>query len=152
LGAKKKLVVIDTNVFVIDLRYQRDQKFDVNRQFLTGIATAGSGVTTTYNLLEVCGILSFNLNGQQLTELFMYFGQHYEIRVMPVSDLQAPLPFFTVNQIFEQICKKTALGDALILSTIDQYVPVADAIVSWDKGHLAGKTGLPVLTPEEFLA
>jgi hypothetical protein len=152
LGPKKKIVVIDTNVFVIDLRYRRDQKFDINRQFLANIAAAGSGVTTTFNLLEVCGILSFNLSGQQLTELFTYFGLRYDIRVMPVSDLQAPLPFFTVNQIFEQICKKTALGDAQILSAIAQYVPIADIIVSWDKEHLIGKTSLPVLTPPEFLA
>lgn len=69
------LTVIDTPSFVIDLRYQRDANFTINRAFLDHVAQTGNGAITTFTLLEVCGILSFNLNDPQLGELFTYFSQ-----------------------------------------------------------------------------
>ena len=65
--------LIDTNVFVIDLRYPRDRNFGVNRRFLDAIKRERSGITTTINLLELCGILSFNLNQRQLSTLWEQF-------------------------------------------------------------------------------
>ena len=41
--------LIDTNVFVIDLRYPRDRNFGVNRRFLDAIKRERCGVTTTIN-------------------------------------------------------------------------------------------------------
>lgn len=150
MGAKKKIIVIDTNVFIIDIRYKRDEKFNINRQFLDSAGKSGAGMTTIFNLLEICGILSFNLNRRQLDELFAYFGARYNVKIVPTADPAAPLPFFTANQIFDRISQKTSLGDSLILSTVDQYLPGASLIVSWDKDHLENKIDIPVLTPEEF--
>jgi predicted nucleic-acid-binding protein len=62
VGSKQELILIDTNVFVIDLRYKRDTNFRLNQSFLSFVAQNGSGFTTIVNLLELCGILSFNLN------------------------------------------------------------------------------------------
>lgn len=151
MGPKNNLVVIDSNVFIIDLRYHRDPNFVENRRFLDAIASSESGATTIFNLLEVCGVLSFNLNERQLAELFAYFGDRYKVRVIPVANLDAPIPFLTVGMVFSHISRKTALGDALILAAIEQAIPGADTIVSWDKEHLLGKTSLQVVTPVEFM-
>ena len=59
--------LIDTNVFVIDRRYRRDRNYAVNRRFLDGVKRDRNGFTTTINLLELCGILSFNLEDQLQT-------------------------------------------------------------------------------------
>jgi len=72
VDATTGLTVIDTTVFIIDLRYKRDRHFATNRAFLERIARTRGGATTLFNLLEVCGILSFNLNEKQLQELFSY--------------------------------------------------------------------------------
>ena len=72
MDKKKCLIFIDTNVFIIDLRYKRDKHFRKNRAFLDFIASSSKGVTSIFNLLEICGILSFNLNRQQLMELFYF--------------------------------------------------------------------------------
>ncbi len=53
MDAEAGLTVIDTNVFVIDLRYKRDRNFSVNRAFLERVAHGGNGVTSIFNLLEV---------------------------------------------------------------------------------------------------
>ena len=56
MGSKQELVLIDTNIFVIDLRYKRDVNFKLNKSFLSFVAQSGSGFTTIVNLLELCGI------------------------------------------------------------------------------------------------
>jgi hypothetical protein len=70
VGSKQELILIDTNIFVIDLRYKRDTSFKPNQSFLSVVAQNGSGFTTIVNLLELCGILSFNLNQDQ----FLIYG------------------------------------------------------------------------------
>jgi hypothetical protein len=51
LGKKESLVAIDTNIFIIDLRYQRDPCYQTNKEFLSFIAKKGNGATTIINLL-----------------------------------------------------------------------------------------------------
>jgi len=63
---------LKSDIFVRDLRFLRDRDYGANRRFLEALRTAKNGVTTLYNLLEVCGILSFNLNSQQLKELLLF--------------------------------------------------------------------------------
>ena len=69
MDSKEELILIDTNIFLIDLRYKRDTNFKLNRSFLSYVAQSGSGFTTIVNLLELCGILSFHLNPDQLLDL-----------------------------------------------------------------------------------
>jgi hypothetical protein len=45
LGSKSDLVLIDTNIFVIDLRYKRDVKFNSNRVIFNHIAKKRNGFT-----------------------------------------------------------------------------------------------------------
>ena len=65
--------LIDTNVFVIDRRYRRDRNYAANRRFLDAVKRERSGFTTMINLLELCGILSFNLNDHQLQTVWEGF-------------------------------------------------------------------------------
>ncbi len=71
MDAKQDLVLIDTNIFVIDLRYKRDVYYKTKRRFLDYMAKKRTGFTTIVNLLELWGILSFNLNEKQ-------FNVHFE--------------------------------------------------------------------------
>jgi len=81
VDAKQDLVLIDTNIFVIDLRYKRDAHYKTNQTFLDYIAKKKTGFTTIINLLELCGILSFNLSEKQLNELWVYFQDRYRVTV-----------------------------------------------------------------------
>ncbi len=44
MGQKEELVLIDTNVFVIDLRYKRDPHYKANLTFLEFIAGKRTGI------------------------------------------------------------------------------------------------------------
>ena len=52
------MILIDSDVFSIDLLYQRDIRFAINRRFLD-VIRGQSPATTVFNLMEVCGKTSF---------------------------------------------------------------------------------------------
>lgn len=151
VDAVAELTVVDTSVFVIDLRYKRDKDFAANRKFLDRIAEERTGVTTIFNLLEVCGILSFNLNEKQVEELFFYFPQHYHVEVLPHASLQSLLPALRTGDLLNIILRKASFGDALIIAAIEKHVAGAVCFVSWNAQHFTGRLSIPALTPREFL-
>ena len=145
------LTVIDTSVFVIDLRYKRDKNFAANRAFLERMAQEQNGATSLFNLLEVCGILSFNLNERQIEELFYYFPQHYRVEVLPHASLREPLPALRVGDLFKIIQRKVSFGDALIIAAVEKHIAGAARFVSWNAQHFKDRPSIPCLSPREFL-
>ena len=152
MGSKQELVLIDTNIFVIDLRYKRDANFKLNKSFLSFVAQSGSGFTTIVNLLELCGILSFNLNQDQLLDLWTYFQDRYKITVLPEPNLQNDFPNIEISRLFGILRKKTSFGDALTISVADKYLSFVSTMVTWDNDHFKDKFAGVVLTPNAFLA
>lgn len=148
---KAGLVVLDSNLFIIDLRYPRDRHYRLNRAFLTRLPTLAPAATTLINLLEVCGILSFNLTAQQVWELYHYLPERYQVTVLPPPTLPVALPGLPVEHLLTLMAKKLSFGDALVLATIEAWIPQAACFISWDAQHFRGKTSLPVMTPPEFL-
>jgi predicted nucleic acid-binding protein len=151
VGAERTLVLIDTNVFVIDLRYKQDTHYRANCKFLDAIGEAGAGFTTIVNLLEICGILSFNLNDRQLRELWLYFEQKYRVTVLPDTGLDATLPSLKTRELFEWIKKKLSFGDAYILAVALKQIPSLSVMITWDKEHFKGKFKGALYTPTEYL-
>jgi len=151
VGAERTLVLIDTNVFVIDLRYKQDTHFRANRKFLDTIGEAGTGFTTIVNLLEICGILSFNLNERQLRDLWVYFEQKYRVTVLPDAGLEATLPSLRIREVFEWIKRKLSFGDAYILAVALKQLPSVSVMITWDKEHFKGKFEGSIYTPTEYL-
>lgn len=150
MGAKKELILIDTNIFVIDLRYKRDTNYKANQEFLSITAQSGNGFTTVINLLELCGILSFNLNRNQLLDLWTYFQDRYRITVLPEPNFKSALPEIEIRELFDILCKKTSLGDALMMAVADKHLPFVKTMVTWDSEHFNDKYSGIVLTPEEY--
>ncbi len=148
---KAGVVVLDSNLFVIDLRCPRDRHYRPNRTFLERLPTLAPAVTTLVNLLEVCGILSFNLTAQQVRELYHHLPQRYQVTVLPPPTLPVSLPALPVERLLTLMAKKLSFGDALIVASIEAWIPQAACFVSWDARHFRGKTSLSVMTPREFL-
>ena len=131
MGAEQELILIDTNIFVIDLRYKRDTNYRVNQAFLSSVAQNGNGFTTIVNLLELCGILSFNLNGDQLFDLWTYFCDRYMVTVLPEPDLQSDFPDIEIRRLFDMLSKKSSFGDALMMAVAEK-IPV----ICFNHGYL----------------
>jgi len=142
---------VDTNIFVIDLRYKRDTNYEINRAFLDYIGEKKNGFTTIVNLLELFGIFSFNLNEKQLIELWFYFQDRYGVVVLPVPGLETKFPVIQIKEIFDLMKNRTSLGDALMISVAKKHLPFVTTMVSWDDLHFENIFPGTVLTPEKFL-
>ena len=152
MGAEQKLILIDTNIFVIDLRYKRDTHFKMNQTFLASVAQNRNGFTTIVNLLELCGILSFNLNRDQLIDLWTYFYDRYNVAVLPEPDFQSSFPGVEISQLFETLCKKSSFGDALVMAVAEKYLSFVSTMVTWDNEHFKDKYHGKVLKPDEYMS
>ena len=142
--------VIDTDVFIIDLRYTEDEKFVDNKAFLN---LPISKVTTVFNLLEVCGIMSFNLKGKDLEELYESFLELYSLDIVmpliPDNELAAKFMEELIGSVFSVIKRKIAFLDSLIIKTIEEYD--FDYFVTWNTKHFRDKTQIEVFTPRDIL-
>jgi predicted nucleic acid-binding protein len=145
-----KKVFIDSDLFVRDLRYPRDNRTNTNRKFLEKVKNRKiAGATSIFNLLEVCGILSFNLSFQDLMGLYADFTHHYNVQILFPADSSGNLQY-DIPIIFEQIQKKQSLGDAQIGYVIERFSNQLSCFVSWNAAHFEGKISVPVKTPESF--
>jgi hypothetical protein len=133
------------------MRYKRDVHYKKNQTFLYAIAQTDTGFTTIVNLLEICGILSFNLNQKQLFNLWIYFQERYKVSVFPSPDMQSSFPTLEISKLFDILCRKMSFGDAMILAVAEKYLPFAKTMVTWDKEHFENKYSGKVLTPEEYI-
>jgi predicted nucleic acid-binding protein len=151
MGSQAELILIDTNIFVIDMRYKRDVHYKKTQTFLYAIAQTDTGFTTIVNLLEICGILCFNLNQKQLFNLWIYFQERYKVSVLPPPDMQSNFPTLEIGKLFDILCRKMSFGDAMVLAVAEKYIPFAKTMVTWDKEHFENKYSGKVLTPEEYV-
>ena len=148
--ARKARVLIDTDVFVIDLRYHRDLKYSENCAFLERVRQGEFvGSITVYNLMEVCGILSFNLSPQSLEELFIGFATKYNVAVLFPPDEEERICFDPVG-ILETMKRRFSFGDALIAELTQRCKGQLDLFVTWNAVHFADKLPLQVVTPDQI--
>ncbi len=145
------MIFVDSNVFVIALRYPRDRNARANAAFLAHARERGDAVTSVVNLLEVCGILSFNLNERQLRALYRHFARRFAIRVVPDQREERAVVPATPAELLGLMTSKMSFGDAIVAIALLRWAPATDTFVSWDAKHFAGKLATRVETPAQFL-
>lgn len=145
------MIFVDSNLFVIDLRYPDDPEHRVNRRALHRLAEDGSALTSVLNVLETCGILSFNLSVAALHSLYVHFAQRYRLTLVPGGGYDTQLPAPAVREVLAKMEKHMALKDAEIALAVEQQAANLEAFVSWNARHFTGKLPVPALTPREWL-
>jgi hypothetical protein len=145
------VIFVDSNLFVIDLRYRDDASYRVNRRALDRLRRDGTGATSLLNLLEVCGILSFNLSATALHALFVHFARRYRMTIVPGAGYDTHLPDPSAREVLARLERRMALKDAEIALIVEQHAPSVTAFVSWNARHFAAKLPVPAVTPHEWL-
>ena len=145
------MIVVDTNVFVIEKRYKRDAHFSDNHRFLMQLRRRGDGATTLANLLEFAGVVSFCLSPEQFVDTMDTFSEHFGMAVVPRGPDDLSFPPLSVSQLLTRISSRLAFGDALVLELAEADAPAGSLFVTWDAKHFVGKTRLEVLTPAQVL-
>lgn len=144
------MICIDSDVFLIDLRYPRDRRARATRSFLTFIGTSGDGATTVVNLLEIAGVLSFNLNAQQIVDFYAHFPGRYNVQILPAHDPRLRLPDLRVLDILQIMQRRASFGDALVAATVQRLQRGIEAFVTWNEAYFQGRVPVPVYSPETF--
>jgi hypothetical protein len=116
------------------------------------LPTLDAGISI-YNLLEICGLASFNLSQEELARWFYYFDQLYGIKVIFPKNLERTAwQFFEelLNGMYKLFSKKMTFIDATTLLIAEEYE--VSHIITWNKKHFEKRTQIPLMTPEDFLA
>ena len=146
------MILLDTNIFVIDRFFPRDDRYEQNRNFVAVIPQIRCGFSI-FSLLDLCGISSFNLSTRELRRWMYSFEEAYPVEILPpVAMKEASAEswlssFFT--SLFERIEHRVTLGDAFVLQTAEEYQ--VETLVTWNPKDFTDRMSLPVLTPAEFL-
>ena len=106
--------------------------------------------TSIFNVLEICGVLSFNYSREQLADLYLDFTRYFAIKVLFPADAQGSLQH-DIESIWSQIAQKQSLDDAQVAYVVERFSNLISGFVSWNAKHFEGKLPVPVMTPAEFL-
>lgn len=150
------MVLVDTDVLLIEFRYQRDARFAANSSFLSKVKEEEPCITV-YNLMEFLGQMSFNIPSEKLRDWDRWLEDEYSLLVVwpEGGDLDANGVLRT--EIYDRPFSKMldtangiAFNDALILDLAERTVGI-DTVVTWNARHFRNKTALTVMTPEEYV-
>ncbi|MCZ7382964.1 MAG: type II toxin-antitoxin system VapC family toxin [Candidatus Methanoperedens sp.] len=144
------MIFIDTDIFVIEKLFKDDNRYSTAKEFLNG--DIKDKCTSIYNLFELLGIASFNLNTSDLKKLLKGFPEVYDIKILfPSTAYESPDAF--IEQLFDKTFSKISLKmnfmDALILSVAEEHN--CSKFVTYNVKHFEGRTDIPVMTPDEIL-
>jgi len=110
--------------------------------------------TTIFNVLEVCGVMSFGQNPSQLLSFYGSFSTVYNVTIlMPIgADPNVPCSVDELVQAcFGVVVRKVSFGDSVVIYTAESN-PAVTTLITWNAKHFRGKSRLSVLTPEEYLS
>lgn len=146
------MVLVDSNVFILDRFFPHDDLYEQNKAFVAQFASLEVGISA-FTLLELSGAASFRLPIRELESWVVRFTTVYPVYVIDTFGLvgKATTDWWSafVGEVSENVCKKMTLGDALLLREAENYA--VEALVTWNNKDFARRAQLPVLTPTMFL-
>lgn len=78
------MIILDTDVLLVDYRYPRDARFADNRRALDRMRQDGHWLgVTTQALLEMVGVLSFNVSSNLVEKLPSAITTQYRLTLFP---------------------------------------------------------------------
>src|SRR5262245_40392774 len=146
------MVLLDSNIFILDRFFPRDSLYPHNRVFIEKLASMDAAISS-FTLLEICGVASFRLSTDELSSWLFGFAAIYSVSIVDLHGLRThdgETWWSTfVAEVAANIAKKMTFGDAVLLREGENYG--AEAIVTWNTKDFLRRTRIDVLTPTAFL-
>jgi hypothetical protein len=145
------MIVLDSDVLVIDLRYPADARYLVNRKVLDALQLGSQHlIITCQTLLEIIGVVSFNSPAAWTADLPVKIPVWYAVEVVPSLQVHPVFANCSVDALIGIMVQRCSLGDAIVLEQMRLFAPGATLFLSWNARHFRGKLSIPALTPEEW--
>lgn len=146
------MIVLDSNVFLIDIKYNNDPNFIRNRDGLAALIASGIPLAVpTQVVIETVGVMCFNIPAADVPKVWPRVQQQYALRVLPDPNTVPEHCGCTPDEIIAQMVHKRSSGDAVIAAQVAKYAAGATAFLTWNLKHFRGNLAVPVLTPDEWL-
>ncbi|MCZ6876333.1 MAG: hypothetical protein O7G88_22855 [bacterium] len=146
------MILLDSNLFIVDRFFPRDAVYPQNRVFIERLAELEAAISV-FTLVEICGVASFNLSTRELERWLYQFPAVYPVLVLDPFDLEgqsaADWVKAFVAEISDHIAQKMTFGDALILREAEAYR--VDSVITWNTKDFLQRTRIPVHTPTSYL-
>jgi len=146
------MVLLDSNIFILDRFFPRDDLYGPNKIFLGQLESIEAAVSA-FTLLEICGAASFRLSKRELESWLYRFPTFYPVLILDAFGLKGKEAQEWWNrfvvEVSEKISRKMTFGDSLLLREAESYG--MEAILTWNTKDFSHRTRLPVLTPTAFL-
>jgi hypothetical protein len=145
------MIVLDSDLLVIDLRYPNDTRFEINRNVLESLRRGTEPLAITcQTLLEVLGVLSFNSTPTWTFSLPTKIPAWYSVSIVPALESHPTFANCFVQDLIDIISQRCSLGDSVVLEQIRLFAPEATLLLSWNARHFRSKLAISVLTPDEW--
>jgi hypothetical protein len=146
------MILLDADVLLLDIRYRADSKFASNRRLLDVFVAEQLEVGITVQaLLEVVGILSFNVSPTAVLRLPDQLQIQYSLSVIPPINDDSDYVRCSIGDLVAQMSRRMALGDAVQAVQINTHGSGIECLLTWNAKHFVGRLSIPVLTPQEWL-
>lgn len=146
------MILVDTNVFIIDRFFKRDEYYRINRDFVNSLKDY-EAYFSIFSLFELCGLASFNLSEEELDNWIYGFDKVYSVQILEpkYKDIDKSGAWFKdfSEGLFEKIKKNMRVGDAILLKEAEEHG--ADKIITWNKKDFKSRTEIEILNPKNFL-
>ncbi len=149
------MILIDSDVFIMDNFYTTDSRYEQNSLFLHRIQNQKT-FTTVFNLLEVCSLIAPHCGEAELLGFFENFDRTYNVEILYPSTYDLSAEYF-LDHFFGEVLHHTQhtgnLMDSLILTLVQQRG--LRVVVSWQANHFKQRLRqgghLEFMQPDEFM-
>jgi len=146
------MVLLDSNIFIIDRFFPRDAHYARNRVFIERLGEEETAVSV-FTLLEICGVAGFNLSATELDYWLYQFPAAYPVLVLDPFGMEsqgtAEWVRHFLGEVTQKIRQRMTFGDAMLLREAEGYG--VEALVTWNTKDFIRRTKLLVFTPESYL-
>jgi hypothetical protein len=116
------MIMIDTDVFLLDNFYTSDSRYEQNSLFLHRVQSV-KNYTTIFNLLEVCSLIAPHCSEKELLGFFENFDRTYNVEILYPRTYDLSADYF-LDHFFGEVLQTTQysgnLMDGLIFTVLKQ--------------------------------
>jgi hypothetical protein len=149
------MIMIDSDVFIMDNFYSSDPRYEQNSLFLHRVQGT-KNFTTIFNLLEVCSLIAPHCTEKELLGFFENFDRTYNVEIIYPSTYDLSTEYF-MDHFFGDVLQTTQftgnIMDSLIFTLVKQRA--LRVVVSWNAKHYKkdlSKLGkIEYLQPDEYM-
>lgn len=149
------MIMIDTDVFVMDNFFTTDPRYEQNSLFLHRMQTT-KNCTTVFNLLEVCSLIAPHCSESELLGFFENFDRTYNVEIIYPKTYDLSAEYF-LDHYFGEVLHTTPLTGNLMDAMIFHLVRQAGIrlVVSWNaaryRQRLTKLGRLDYLKPDDYM-